>query len=80
MTLSSIIIHLDLGNCFSHVLNNSVKISHKCLVIDIESILSKLYGHFSSSAKRVEHLKEYFDFVEQDYLVRQFILLTIRKN
>ncbi|CAM4851363.1 unnamed protein product, partial [Rotaria magnacalcarata] len=56
------------GNCFSHVLNNSIKTSHKCLVIDVESILSKLHGHFSYSAKRVENLKEYFDFVEQDYL------------
>jgi hypothetical protein len=59
-----------LGNCFSHVLSNSVKTSHKHLVIDVESILSKLYGHFSSSTKRVECLKEYFDFVEQDHLVR----------
>ncbi|CAF1655930.1 unnamed protein product, partial [Adineta ricciae] len=58
--------NLKKGNCFSHVLNNSVKISHQCLAVDVESSLSKLYGHFSSSAKRVEHLKEYFDFVEQD--------------
>ncbi|CAF1249558.1 unnamed protein product [Adineta ricciae] len=61
--------HLKKGNCFSHVLNNSVKISHVHLVIDVESILSKLYGHFSSSTKRVESLKEYFDFVSQDHLL-----------
>jgi uncharacterized protein with HEPN domain len=62
-----------LGNCFSHVLNNSVKSSHRYLVIDVELILSKLYGHFASSTKRVESLKEYFDFVEQDHLVRHIL-------
>jgi hypothetical protein len=61
------------GNCFPHVLNNGVKISNKHLVIDVEAILSKLYGHFSSSTKRVEGLKEYFDFVEQDHLAKHFI-------
>ncbi|CAF1427499.1 unnamed protein product [Rotaria magnacalcarata] len=67
--LKSDVPNLMKGNCFSHVLNNAVKTSHTHLMIDVESILSKLYGHFSSSTKRVESLKEYFDFVEQDHLL-----------
>jgi hypothetical protein len=50
-------------------LNNSVKTSHECLLVNIESYLSQLYSHFSSSSKRVAALKEYFEFVQEDYLV-----------
>ena len=65
-----------LGNRFAHVLNNAVKNSHDLLPIDVELILSKLYSHFSRSAKRVEKLKEYFEFVQQDYLVSGFMRLN----
>ncbi|CAF1685428.1 unnamed protein product, partial [Rotaria sp. Silwood1] len=56
------------GNCYCHILHNSVKNSHHLLLVDIESSLSQLYSHFSSSSKRVAELKEYFEFVEEDYL------------
>ncbi|CAF3261149.1 unnamed protein product [Rotaria sp. Silwood2] len=56
------------GNCYSHILNNSVKTSHRHLLVNIELYLSQLYSHFSSSSKRVLALKEYFDLVEEDYM------------
>ncbi|CAF4323761.1 unnamed protein product, partial [Rotaria magnacalcarata] len=55
-------------NCFCHVLSNSVKVSHQHLPVDVETYLSQLYSHFSSSSKRVAELKEYFEFVEIEYL------------
>ncbi|CAF4037025.1 unnamed protein product [Rotaria sordida] len=62
------ILNLFKGNCFCHILSNSVKTSHHYLPVDVESYLSQLYSHFSSSSKRVAELKEYFEFVEEDYL------------
>ncbi|CAF1534656.1 unnamed protein product, partial [Adineta steineri] len=66
--LNSEVSHLLKGNCYCHILNNSVRNSHHFLLVDIESSLSQLYSHFSSSSKRVVELKEYFEFVEEDYL------------
>ncbi len=37
------------------------------LRIDIENVISEVYNHFSSSAKRVQELKEVFEFVEQEH-------------
>ncbi|CAF3498405.1 unnamed protein product [Rotaria socialis] len=66
--IKSEVSNLFKGNCYCHILNSSVKISHHLLLVDIESSLSQLYCHFSSSSKRVAELKEYFEFVEEDYL------------
>ncbi|CAF5111813.1 unnamed protein product, partial [Rotaria sp. Silwood1] len=55
------------GNCYGHVLHNSVKTAHDDLPIDIETILCKAYSYFSRSAKRLESLKEYFEFVQVDF-------------
>ncbi|CAF0915619.1 unnamed protein product [Rotaria sordida] len=55
-------------NCFCHVLSDSVKTSHQYLPVDVESYLSQLYSHLSSSSKYVANLKDYFEFVEEDYL------------
>ncbi|CAF4456851.1 unnamed protein product [Rotaria sp. Silwood2] len=57
------------GNCFAHVLHNGVKHAHDDLLIDVESILCKIYSFFSNSAKRVEELKSYYDFVQVEYRV-----------
>ncbi|CAM4829141.1 unnamed protein product [Rotaria magnacalcarata] len=59
--------HLLKGNCYCHVLHNAVHTAHDDLPIDIETILCKLYSYFSRSAKRMENLKEYFDFVQVDF-------------
>ncbi|CAF3758816.1 unnamed protein product [Rotaria sp. Silwood1] len=61
--------HLLKGNCYCHVLHNGVKTAHGDLPIDIETILCKLYSHFSRSAKRISNLKEYFEFVQVDFNV-----------
>jgi hypothetical protein len=58
-----------LGNCYCHVLHNAVKTAHDDLPIDIETVLCKTYSYFARSAKRVEHLKKYFEFVEVDFSV-----------
>ncbi|CAF5145926.1 unnamed protein product, partial [Rotaria sp. Silwood1] len=55
------------GNCYSHILHNSVKHAHRVLTIDIEQILLSIYSHFSRSAKRVNELKQYYEFYEQDF-------------
>ncbi|CAF1454086.1 unnamed protein product, partial [Didymodactylos carnosus] len=56
------------GSCYNHILYNSVKQAHKLLTIDVEKILLSIYAHFSRSAKRIEELKTYYEFYEQDYL------------
>jgi hypothetical protein len=61
-----------LGNCYSHILHNAVKHAHRELTIDIEQNLLSIYTHFSRSAKRVDELKEYYDFFEQDFKVKRF--------
>ncbi|CAF5022389.1 unnamed protein product, partial [Rotaria sp. Silwood1] len=58
------------GNCYSHILHNSVKHAHRVLPIDIEQILLSIYSHFSRSAKRVNELKQYYEFYEQDFKER----------
>ena len=43
-----------LGNCYSHILHNSVKHAHRALPIDVEQISLSIYSHFSHSAKRIK--------------------------
>ena len=60
----------SLSNCYSHILHNSVKHAHRVLPIDIEHILLSIYSHFSRSAKRINELKQYYEFYEQDFKVK----------
>lgn len=62
-----------LGNCYSHILHNSVKHAHRVLPIDVEKILLSIYSHFSRSAKRIDELKLYYEFYEQDFKVKIFL-------
>jgi hypothetical protein len=64
-----LLFYLFIGNCYAHVLHNGVKHAHDDLLIDVELILCKLYSFFSNSAKRVEELKSYYDFVQVEYRV-----------
>ena len=64
-----IFIFILLGNCYSHILHNAFKHAHRELTIDIEQSLLSLYSHFSRSAKRINELKAYYDFFEQDFKV-----------
>ncbi|CAF4315940.1 unnamed protein product, partial [Adineta steineri] len=58
-----------IGNCYSHILHNGVKHAHDDLLIDIDQVLCKIYSFFSNSAKRVQELKLYYDFVQSEYRV-----------
>jgi hypothetical protein len=71
---------LFLGSCYNHILHNSVKQGHKLLLIDIEKSLLSIYAHFSRSAKRIAELKSYYEFYEQDYMVRKMTLLKKSHN
>lgn len=62
-----------LGNCYSYILHNSIKHAHRALPIDVEQILLSIYSHFSRSAKRIDELKQYYEFYEQDFTVRIFL-------
>ncbi|CAF2959711.1 unnamed protein product [Rotaria sp. Silwood2] len=57
------------GNCYSHILPNSVKYAHNELLIDGEKVLISLCYHYLRSAKRVDELKQYYGFYEQDFKV-----------
>ncbi|XP_041840401.1 uncharacterized protein LOC121639304 [Melanotaenia boesemani] len=55
------------ANCVAHIVHNSAKHAGDRLNIDIEMVVSKIYSHFASSAKRTEELKSVFNFVAEDY-------------
>ena len=51
----------------AHILNNCIHHGVNQVSIDIESVIYKVYQHFSISAVRTEALKEYCDFVDINY-------------
>ncbi|CAF2869534.1 unnamed protein product [Rotaria sp. Silwood2] len=51
------------GNCYSHILHNSVKHAHRALPIDVEQILLSIYSHFSRSTKCINELKQYYEII-----------------
>ncbi|XP_046896474.1 uncharacterized protein LOC124487236 [Hypomesus transpacificus] len=55
------------ANCMAHIVHNCAKHAGDMLNIDIESVVNKIFSHFSVSAKRTEELKAVFAFVEEDY-------------
>lgn len=56
------------ANCMAHIVHNTAKHAGDRLDIDIETVVNKIFSHFSSSAKRTEELKAVFSFLEEDYL------------
>ena len=66
-------VDLFTGNCYSHILHNSVKHAHCELPINIEQLLLMIYSHFSRSAKRVDELKRYYEFYDQDFKVKPIL-------
>ncbi len=57
------------ANCMAHIVHNCAKHAGDRLNIDIDSVVSKVFSHFSVSAQRTEELKAVFAFVEEDYHV-----------
>uniref|UniRef100_H2ZRT2 DUF4371 domain-containing protein n=1 Tax=Latimeria chalumnae TaxID=7897 RepID=H2ZRT2_LATCH len=52
------------GNCHVHIVHNAVRHALNEFSVDIETVVLKVYGFFSVSAKRRENLKEFFDFLD----------------
>uniref|UniRef100_A0A3B1JH27 HAT C-terminal dimerisation domain-containing protein n=1 Tax=Astyanax mexicanus TaxID=7994 RepID=A0A3B1JH27_ASTMX len=57
------------ANCVAHIVHNCAKHAGDMLNVDIDSVVNKIFSHFSVSAQRTEELKEVFAFVEEDYHV-----------
>lgn len=53
--------------CPAHIVNNAVKFSLAKCTFDLETLILKTFGHFSSQAKRVKELKDFFNFVDLEY-------------
>ncbi|KAM3620103.1 uncharacterized protein V6R79_018367 [Siganus canaliculatus] len=55
------------ANCPAHIAHNACK--HACdqLSVDIQSIVIKIYSHFSVSASRREQLRAFFAFVDVEW-------------
>ena len=56
--------HILPAGCPAHILHNTTKKTCDVMDYDVESLILKVYNHFSISAKRVAQLKEIFDFVD----------------
>ncbi|XP_025191152.1 uncharacterized protein LOC112591523 [Melanaphis sacchari] len=58
------------------------KHSMKVIKYDVETLVLKVFNEFSMSSKRVDELKECFEFVQQDYhnVLRHIPVRWLRKN
>lgn len=56
------------GHCSAHIIHNTAKQALKPLSYDVECLVLKIYSEFSSSAKRVAELKEFFEFMDTEYV------------
>ncbi|CAF1555702.1 unnamed protein product, partial [Rotaria sordida] len=61
------------GNCYCHILHNSVKHEHDHLLFDIEAAILKIYSHFCRSSVRSLELTKYFDFIDQEQKVIKYM-------
>ncbi|CAF1519343.1 unnamed protein product, partial [Rotaria sordida] len=57
------------GNCYCHILHNSVQHGHDHLLFDIETAILKIYSHFCRSSVRSQELTKYFEFIDQEQKV-----------
>lgn len=55
------------GNCHAHIVHNTVKHALDQLTVDVENVVLKVYGFFSTSAKRRESLKEFCRFCDVEF-------------
>lgn len=55
------------ANCPAHITHNACKYACDKLAVDIETIVLKIYSHFSVSAGRREELRSFFEFVDIEW-------------
>lgn len=55
--------------CPAHICNNSIHFAMDHLQVDIDSIMFKIYKHFSIYTVRTETLKEFCDYADVDFKV-----------
>lgn len=55
------------ANCIAHLVHSCAKHAGDRLNIDIDSVVYKIFSHFSVSAHSTEALKAVFAFVEEEY-------------
>lgn len=53
--------------CLCHIIHNAGKFGQVAFRYDIELIVIKCYNEFSSSTKRTEKLKDFFEFCEEEW-------------
>lgn len=53
--------------CSAHILNNTIQTAADGLQFDIESILIKIFSYFHINTVRVEELKDYCNYVDNEY-------------
>jgi len=53
--------------CPAHIIHNAAKKGLETLSIDVQSIIMKIYNHFSVYTVRTEELKEFCEFVDIEY-------------
>ncbi|CAF3947623.1 unnamed protein product, partial [Rotaria sp. Silwood1] len=70
---NELISRLIRGNCYCHVLHNSVKHGNNHLLFDVEAAILRIYSHFCRSSVRSQELGKYFEFVDQEQNVMKYI-------
>lgn len=56
------------GHCNAHIIHNTAKHALKLLNYDVETFVMRVFSEFSSSAKNVSTLHDFFDFLNSDYI------------
>ncbi|CAG5082887.1 Protein of unknown function [Cotesia congregata] len=55
------------ANCCCHVIHNAGRNACKVLSYDVEMLVLKIYAEFACSAKKVDHLKTFFEEFDLEY-------------
>lgn len=55
------------ANCLCHVIHNTAKYAFMKFPIDIENLVIKIYSHFSTSSKRIDSLKQFYQYTDNQY-------------